>query len=101
MSIISDNMRKARKAAGFESQEKAAQALRIKRSLVGAYEEGRCMPPLSFFPTIARTYRIKDWLGFITNPNFDPADQRIQPPDTSTSLLQEQYASLTPKLKKV
>ncbi len=77
MTILSENLKKARKAAGFHSQQQAAEALGIKRSLLGAHEEGRCQPQLQVFVKIIEVYRIADWKGLILDEHFDPAAGKI------------------------
>ena len=60
MSTVSENLKFLRKEAGY-TQQTFADALKIKRSLVGAYEEGRADPPISnlikIFRTIWYSYR--------------------------------------------
>ena len=52
MGIISDNIKFLRKQKGY-TQEQFSQLLFIKRSLLGAYEEGRADPRLSTLTAIA------------------------------------------------
>lgn len=98
MSIISDNLRKARKAIDGLSQDKAAKLLGVKRTTLGSWEEGRCMPPLSLFPKIIQLYSVTDWIGFVTSEHFDPKKQREKIP---ISMIEERYRKLPKKLQKV
>lgn len=99
MSIISDNLRKARKAIDGLSQQKAAKLLGVKTSNIGAWEEGRATPPLSRFPKIIQLYGITDWISFIADEHFDPRKQSAHkiPP----SLIEERYQKLPKKLQRV
>jgi transcriptional regulator with XRE-family HTH domain len=94
--IIASNLKKARTALGW-SQEKAAQLFRIKRSTLASYEEGRALPSLTFYPKLVTVYSIHDWLGFITNKDFDYADQvtNSQP----LSLIEQNFNLLSEKEK--
>ena len=53
MSIVSENLRFLRKKAGY-TQQTFASALNIKRSLIGAYEEGRAEVRLHLLADMAR-----------------------------------------------
>ncbi|MGK7392443.1 MAG: XRE family transcriptional regulator [Candidatus Cyclobacteriaceae bacterium M2_1C_046] len=55
MSLISENIRFLRKQANL-TQEQFAEKIGIKRSLVGAYEEGRADPRLNNLGTIAELF---------------------------------------------
>jgi transcriptional regulator with XRE-family HTH domain len=68
-SIFSQNLVKARKLKGW-SQEGAASAIGIKRSVLGSYEEDRAEPPHGTLVKIARAYHIKDLQQFISDPNY-------------------------------
>lgn len=57
MSTVSENIRYLRKLHGF-TQEAFANAIGIKRSLVGAYEEGRADPRLHNLVKIAALFEI-------------------------------------------
>lgn len=100
MTILSDNLKKARKAISGLSQDKAAKILAVKRSRLGAWEEGRSTPPLSVFPKIVQLYNITDWSGFILNDKFDPKKQATGE-RAAVSFIEEQYKKLPRKLKKV
>lgn len=100
MSILSENLKKARKAIDGLSQDKAAKLLSVKRSTLGAWEEGRSMPPLAKFPRITQIYNIADWSGFIQSEKFDPKKQAGDLP-ASISFMEEQYKKLPKKLKRV
>jgi transcriptional regulator with XRE-family HTH domain len=55
--MVTSNIRFLRKNAGY-TQAQLAEQLDIKRSLVGAYEEGRAEPKLSTLVNIARLFNI-------------------------------------------
>lgn len=57
MSIVSNNIRTLRKQLGF-TQEQFAERIGIKRSLLGAYEEGRADPRLNNLQNIATEFSI-------------------------------------------
>lgn len=57
MSIISDNIKHIRKLHGW-TQGEFAEKIEIKRSLVGAYEEGRADPRLNNLSNIAQLFGI-------------------------------------------
>jgi transcriptional regulator with XRE-family HTH domain len=58
MSTVSENLKFLRKDAGY-TQQTFADALKIKRSLVGAYEEGRADPPISNLIKISELFGIR------------------------------------------
>jgi transcriptional regulator with XRE-family HTH domain len=78
MSILSDNLKKARRAMEW-SQEKAALQLGIKRSRLASYEEDRAEPSLQLLPILVEKYCILDWKGFLSNPHWDPFHQTPSP----------------------
>jgi len=96
MSILSDNLKKARLAAGFPNQEKPAKLLGIKRSTFASYEEGRAKPPITLLPKIVDVYSIIDWRSFLADPHWDPAHQR---PPSSLTALQQRFDGLRGKIK--
>lgn len=55
--MVTSNIRFLRKSAGF-TQAQLAEKLDIKRSLVGAYEEGRAEPKLATLVNISRLFNI-------------------------------------------
>ncbi|AHM62529.1 helix-turn-helix domain-containing protein [Flammeovirgaceae bacterium 311] len=57
MSIVSTNIRTLRKQMGF-TQEQFAERIGIKRSLLGAYEEGRADPRLNNLQNIANEFSV-------------------------------------------
>ncbi|WP_224997502.1 LexA family transcriptional regulator [Cesiribacter sp. SM1] len=57
MSIVSTNIRTLRKQMGF-TQEQFAERIGIKRSLLGAYEEGRADPRLNNLQNIATEFGV-------------------------------------------
>lgn len=96
MSILSDNLKKARLAAGFPNQKKPAKFIGIKRSALASYEEGRARPAITLLPKIVDVYSIIDWRSFLADPHWDPAHQ--QPP-SSIAALQERHKELIGKIK--
>ena len=54
---IAENLKFLRKKAGY-TQEQFAQELGIKRSLVGAYEEGRAEPRLQNLSKISKVLNV-------------------------------------------
>src|SRR6478735_7755008 len=57
MSVISENIRYIRKQKSL-TQEQLAERIGIKRSLLGAYEEGRAEPSLTTIITIAKVLEV-------------------------------------------
>jgi transcriptional regulator with XRE-family HTH domain len=57
MSIVSENIKFLRKQAGL-TQEQLAEQIGIKRSLVGAYEEGRADPRLNNLSRMAEVFGV-------------------------------------------
>lgn len=57
MSLVSNNIKYLRKRFRL-TQEQLAERIGIKRSLVGAYEEGRADPRLNNLATIAKTFNV-------------------------------------------
>lgn len=57
MQLVTSNIRHLRKHAGF-TQAQLAEKLDIKRSLVGAYEEGRAEPKLSTLVNVAKLFQV-------------------------------------------
>lgn len=96
--IVAENLKKARKAAGL-TQDKASALLKIRRSSLGSYEEGRAMPPIVLFPMIADVYGIVDWKRFIRDENFNPNSQGAVPPPPS--IIDIAYKGLPKKLKRM
>lgn len=70
-SNFADNMARARKHFAM-TQEQAAAAIKIKRSTLASYEEGRAQPTLDVFNRICLVYKIASPLHFITG-TFDQA----------------------------
>lgn len=68
------NLRKARKALGW-NREKAAALLGIPPSTFGSYEEGRAKPGIDLLPKFAHVLRISNILSFLENPAFNYHDQ--------------------------
>lgn len=57
MTLISENLRELRKEQGL-TQDQLANLLGIKRSLVGAYEEGRAEPPVQNLKNISKVFGV-------------------------------------------
>ncbi len=57
MSIVSNNIKSLRKQLGF-TQEQFAEKIGIKRSLLGAYEEGRADPRLNNLQNMAKEFSV-------------------------------------------
>ncbi|WP_460920267.1 XRE family transcriptional regulator [Pontibacter brevis] len=57
MQLVTSNIRHLRKGAGL-TQAQLAEKLDIKRSLVGAYEEGRAEPKLSTLVNVAKLFDV-------------------------------------------
>ncbi|MCJ8166644.1 LexA family transcriptional regulator [Pontibacter sp. E15-1] len=57
MQVVTSNIRHLRKSAGY-TQAQLAEKLDIKRSLVGAYEEGRAEPKLSTLINVAKLFEV-------------------------------------------
>lgn len=57
MSLVSENIKYLRKKHGF-TQEQMAEQIGIKRSLLGAYEEGRADPRLNNLLSIAAVFKV-------------------------------------------
>ena len=57
MEKVTSNIRHLRKTAGY-TQAQLAEKLEIKRSLVGAYEEGRAEPKLSTLVNVAKLFEV-------------------------------------------
>ncbi len=78
---IADNIKHLRKKAGF-TQEQFANEVGIKRSLVGAYEEGRAEPRLQTLTSIAKVLSVSvDGLinqDLTNEENFEKAREKIR-----------------------
>lgn len=75
MEIVTSNIRHLRKHAGY-TQAQLAEKLDIKRSLVGAYEEGRAEPKLSTLVNVAKLFDVSlDELitADLSEPGYKPA----------------------------
>jgi len=94
MSILSDNLKKARHHLAF-TQQKAAREIGVKRPLLGAWEEGRAKPSILLLPIICQVYCIVDWRGFLTKEQWDPARQ-----NPSASSLPE-FSSIEKRYRKL
>ena len=68
MSTVSENIKFLRKNAGH-TQQTFADALNLKRSLVGAYEEGRADPRISNLIKISELFGILSIITMLHLPN--------------------------------
>ncbi|WP_299822258.1 LexA family transcriptional regulator [uncultured Pontibacter sp.] len=78
--MVTSNIRHLRKNAGY-TQAQLADKLDIKRSLVGAYEEGRAEPKLTTLVNIARLFDIT-LDDFVTKDLSDPST-KLEPASAS------------------
>lgn len=68
-SIFSKNLVRIRNY--FEwTQDVAAQKIGVKRSTLGAYEEGRAEPCIEIILAICAAYHIKDLIPLLSDPEF-------------------------------
>lgn len=74
MSTVSDNLKALRKHHRY-TQEQFAKKIGIKRSLLGAYEEGRADPRLANLEKIAETFDVSIDVLITQNLHEIPADQ--------------------------
>ena len=96
MSIISENLKKARKAKDL-SQDKAAKLLQIPRPRLASYEEGRAHPPMLLLLRFNEVYDIADWHDFLTCAAWRPGYLTSQ--GKPLSLIEKRYAALDKKQK--
>src|ERR1700751_3978957 len=75
MTIISNNIKYLRKQKSL-TQEQLALKVGVKRSLIGAYEEGRAEPNLSCMLTFAKLFEVS-LEHFISEDLTDPERQKI------------------------
>jgi transcriptional regulator with XRE-family HTH domain len=68
MPLINQNIRVLRKKMGF-TQEKFAEVLGVKRSLIGAYEESRAIPPAENLNKLAELFGVS--LDQLLNYSFE------------------------------
>lgn len=91
MSIVSNNIKALRKQLGF-TQEQFAERIGIKRSLLGAYEEGRADPRLNNLQNMAKEFGVSvDML--ISRDVSNMSRQELQ------KLVEEQSKALPPNEK--
>lgn len=84
--MVTSNIRFLRKNAGY-TQAQLAEQLDIKRSLVGAYEEGRAEPKLSTLVNIARLFNISlDELITVDLSNPDSKSRKNVPAQSGGKL---------------
>ncbi len=103
MHHISDNLRTLRKKHGW-TQTDFAKQLGVKRSLIGAYEEGRADPRISFLQLVCEKFRLN--LDDLINHPVDQAKSKSPKDLTGQSLRilpiligkesQQERASLVP-----
>jgi len=89
MSIVSENIKHLRKLKSW-TQGDLADKIDIKRSLVGAYEEGRADPRLNNLTNISRLFKVSiDHLisRDMTKLTLDQIDKLAKGPKTSTKVL--------------
>lgn len=86
------NLRKARKANGW-NREKTAALLGIPPSTYGSYEEGRAKPGIDLVPKFARVMKITNILSFLENPAFIYQEQEKEFEVTFQSDLENIYAN--------
>lgn len=68
-SVFARNLVKVRHKWNL-TQEAAADQIGLKRSSLGAYEEGRAEPSIPNLTKIIEAYSISDVKGFLSDPNF-------------------------------
>lgn len=78
------------------TQEQAAKAIGIKRSRLGAYEEGRSFPQCDILIKIVKAYKINDLLQFITGESYTILNE-----ESSDIKIVRKYHSLNEKDRKV
>lgn len=94
MSLVSDNIRYLRKLNGL-TQEQFSRKINIKRSLLGAYEEGRANPNQQNMQAIARAFNTtvelltrQDLRKIRETPNLSiPLGQSAKPIDSRSSTI--------------
>lgn len=91
MSIVSNNIKALRKQLGF-TQEQFAERIGIKRSLLGAYEEGRADPRLNNLQNMAKEFGVSVDL-LISKDVSNMTRQELQ------RLVEEQSKALPPDEK--
>jgi transcriptional regulator with XRE-family HTH domain len=79
------NMAAKRVELGW-TQERAAKAIGITKSILGAYEEGRTLPKVDKLMKIVKRYKIKDVVGFITSDELSSID------NNEITILKKYYA---------
>lgn len=85
------NLRNARMARGM-TQGAASMLMGIKRSSLGAYEEGRASPVPEMIVPIAEALGINNLRAFLSDPEFDIDKQDKMGPIKKISPLQSNYA---------
>ncbi len=84
MTLISENLKSLRKENGL-TQDQLASMLGIKRSLVGAYEEGRAEPPVQNLKNISKVFGVSvdDFIGkkVKSKKGINPLTGQIQDSD--------------------
>ncbi|MEQ9187132.1 MAG: helix-turn-helix domain-containing protein [Cryomorphaceae bacterium] len=76
MHFIADNLKFIRKKNGW-TQDQLARQLGVKRSLIGAYEEGRADPRISFLMHLCQKfgYSMDQWVGKLLDEHTEPNDR--------------------------
>lgn len=97
MSLVSNNIRTLRKLMGF-TQEQFAERIGIKRSLLGAYEEGRADPRLNNLKKMAQEFGISlDVLltNDLTQRGRDDLRRMLHGQDSTSKSAQMKVLSIT------
>lgn len=93
MSILSDNLKKARAYKGW-TQQQVADKICLNLKAYQSYEEGRCHPQLITFVNLVRVLEITDPIGFITLADY-PLEENTQKTtviaEKMLDLVQEKY----------
>jgi transcriptional regulator with XRE-family HTH domain len=94
------NLRRVRMQLGY-SQDKVAEALKIKRPTYQSYEEGRAEPSADRLVLIAELFEIGNLASFISNPSYEYRNEDALPSVKSPSPLQTNYQRLQGKDKAI
>lgn len=74
MHFIPENLKFLRKQRGW-TQDQMAKQLGVKRSLIGAYEEGRSDPRISFLVLVCQKFNVS--MDLLVSKRLDLKDQKI------------------------
>ena len=75
--IFAKNIKRARNKRKW-SQQEAADKIGIKRSTLGAYEEGRATPQFENLIVICDVYAVTDVYQFLTNADYDNTNAEVK-----------------------